>query len=150
MIFTQAPDVGNNPMQNCQRIYLQTSNGLPLIIKKTGCGGNLACRIAHNGAQGGDCGGQHEKKKISMQTHNYRSWKYVVIYLKPSGCAMTGVSWDAMVKVIIKRGVSTLRDVKFDHPNCPGGSAQIPGNLMLILWKAVSAGNPLTHGEARG
>jgi hypothetical protein len=85
---------------------------------------------------------KREKKGKLMQTHNHKKWKYTVKYSKKLGGVSIKNSWDSMVKFIAKKGLLGLEDVTFCHPDCPGGSAQIPGNLMLMLWKAVAAYKP--------
>ena len=74
-----------------------------------------------------------------MTVHNRKNWKYEVSFSKKAGGSSRGISWEQLVEVVAERSPQDLKEVKFFYPDMPGGTMQIPGSLMLLLWQEVNS-----------
>jgi len=70
-----------------------------------------------------------------MHINNYDKWKYEVSFSRKTGGTVGGIGWNVLVQEVARRKPSEIREVTFFHPEMPGGTAQIPGSLMLLLWQ---------------
>ncbi len=70
-----------------------------------------------------------------MHINNRDKWIYEVTFSRNFGGTISKISWDRLVQEVSKRKPSQIKEVTFYYPDMPGGTMQIPGNLMLILWQ---------------